>query len=70
MLNALASSGAFFSSKCRLKSIDLDKKHMFFFQMWVKKYRFGQKTQNLFGQFKKLLYLCSGFVFNVKNTSN
>ena len=26
---------------------------MFFFQMWVKKYRFGQKTQNLFGQFKE-----------------
>ena len=52
---------ACFSSKCGSKSIDLDKKHMFFFQMWVKKYRFGQKTQNSFGQFKKLLYLCTGF---------
>jgi hypothetical protein len=50
-----------FSSKCGLKSMDLDKKHMFFFQMWVEKYRFGQKTQNLFGQFEKILYICTGF---------
>jgi len=35
--------------------MDLDKKHMFFFQMCVKKYGFGQKTQNLFGQFKKFI---------------
>ncbi len=41
--------------------MDLDKKHMFFFQMWVEKYRFGQKTQNLFGQFEKILYICTGF---------
>lgn len=31
----------------------------FFFQMWVKIHRFGQKTQKIFGQFKKLLYLCT-----------
>jgi hypothetical protein len=42
-----------FSSKCGVKSIDLDKKLMFFFQMWGKKYRFGQKTQKIFGWLKK-----------------
>ena len=30
-----------------------------FFQMWVKIHRFGQKTQKIFGQFKKLLYICT-----------
>lgn len=47
-----------FSSKCGVKNIDLDKKRVFFFQMWGKNHRFGQKTQNLFAQFKKIYYLC------------
>jgi hypothetical protein len=49
----------YFSSKCVIKNIDLDKKRMFFFQMCGKKHRFGQKTQKIFGHFKKKQYLCT-----------
>jgi hypothetical protein len=33
-----------FSSKCGVKSMDLDKNASIFVQKWGKKYRFGQKS--------------------------
>ena len=48
-----------YPSKCGSKSIDLDKKHTLFAQMYVKNHRFGQKTIKRFAQIKVLLYLCS-----------